>query len=75
MQRSGAAAPLLDALRNRHSPDVVRSVIERLTGAARPAPPPADAPAKVEADSGAEAVQSTGPARANGAEPAPKDPR
>jgi AsmA protein len=78
MQRSGAAAPLLDALRNRHSPDVVRSVIERLTGAARPAPPPpAGAPAKVQAESEAAetAPPVTGPARTNGAEPAPKNPR
>jgi AsmA protein len=34
IQRSGAAAPLLDAVRNRGSRDAVRSVIERLTGGA-----------------------------------------
>jgi AsmA protein len=37
MERSGAAAPLLDAMRNRGTADAVRSVIERLTGSA-PAP-------------------------------------
>ncbi|MFL6798916.1 MAG: AsmA family protein [Xanthobacteraceae bacterium] len=41
IQRSGAAAPLLDAVRNRGGPAAVRSMIERLTGA--PAPPPAPA--------------------------------
>ena len=47
MQRSGAAAPLLDALRGRGAPDAVRSMIEKFTGAspAQPAPPPAPAPA------------------------------
>jgi AsmA protein len=47
LQRSGAAAPLLDALRTRGAPDAVRSVIERLTGSApaQPAAPPAPAPA------------------------------
>jgi AsmA protein len=34
IQRSGAAAPLLDAVRDRGSRDAVRSVIERLTGGA-----------------------------------------
>src|SRR5258708_33754996 len=41
IQRSGAAAPLLDALRNHGVPDQVRSAIERLTG---PPPPPAAPP-------------------------------
>jgi AsmA protein len=47
LQRSGAAAPLLDALRAKGAPDAVRSVIERLTGSspAKPAAPPASAPA------------------------------
>jgi AsmA protein len=47
MQRSGAAAPLLDALRGRGAPDAVRSMIEKFTGAspAQPAPPAAPAPA------------------------------
>jgi AsmA protein len=43
IQRSGAAQPILDAVRNRSSRDAVRSVIERLTGAA-PAQPAADPP-------------------------------
>jgi AsmA protein len=47
IQRSGAAQPLLDAVRNRDSRDAIRSAIERLTGAipARPAPPAEEAPA------------------------------
>lgn len=45
IQRSGAAQPLLDAVRNRDSRDAIRSAIEKLTGAipARPAAPPAEA--------------------------------
>src|SRR5882724_11889873 len=41
IQRSGAAQPLLDAVRNRGSRDAIRSAIERLTGAvpARPEAP------------------------------------
>jgi AsmA protein len=42
MQRSGAAAPLLDAVRNRNTRDAMRSAIERFTGAA-PAKPAPDA--------------------------------
>ncbi len=44
IQRSGAAAPLLDALRNRGTAEAVRSVLERLRGSApgRPSPPPAE---------------------------------
>jgi AsmA protein len=34
IRRSGAAAPLLNAVRERRSRDSVRSAIERLTGAA-----------------------------------------
>ena len=46
IQRSGAAQPLLDAVRNRSARDPVRSAIERLTGAtADPAAvPPTAAP-------------------------------
>jgi hypothetical protein len=36
---SGAAQPILDAVRNRSLRDPVRSVIERLTGAPPPAAP------------------------------------
>ncbi|HEY0222976.1 MAG TPA: AsmA family protein [Pseudolabrys sp.] len=37
IQRSGAAAPLLNAVRERRARDAVRSAIERLTGGAPPA--------------------------------------
>ena len=37
IRRSGAAAPLLNAVRERSARDAVRSVIERLTGGAIPA--------------------------------------
>jgi AsmA protein len=46
LQRSPVAGPLLDAVKNRHTRDTVRSAIERLTGGARPtipAAPPAPA--------------------------------
>ena len=52
IQRSGAAQPLLDALRNRSLRDPVRSAIERLTGAA-PAETPAAAAAPALAGSSA----------------------
>lgn len=42
IRRSGAAQPLLDAVRERSARDTVRSAIERLTGGA---PAPADSPA------------------------------
>jgi len=47
IRRSGAAAPLLNAVRERNARDAVRSVIERLTGARAPAAaiPMADQPA------------------------------
>lgn len=38
IRRSGAAAPLLNAVRERSAPDAVRSVIERLTGTTPAAP-------------------------------------
>ena len=47
IRRSGAAAPLLDAVRDRRARDAARSVIERLTGrsvGAMPAAEPAPAP-------------------------------
>ena len=44
IQRSGAAQPILDAVRSRTNRDSVRSAIERLTGAA-PAQPSETAPA------------------------------
>src|SRR5262249_8453359 len=49
IQRSGAAQPILDAVRNRSPRDPIRSAIERLTGTApaepAQAPPAATAPA------------------------------
>lgn len=46
IKRSGAAAPLLDAVRDRRTRDAVRSAIERITGAPPPAvdPPAAGTP-------------------------------
>ncbi|MBX6327654.1 MAG: AsmA family protein [Pseudolabrys sp.] len=41
LRRSGAAAPLLNAVRERSARDTVRSALERLTGAAPAQPPPA----------------------------------
>jgi AsmA protein len=45
IRRSTTVAPLLDALKGGKAGDTVRSVIERLTGGARPAAPPPDAAA------------------------------
>jgi AsmA protein len=45
IRRSGAAAPLLDAVRDPKTRDAVRSVIERMT---RPAPAPAPKPPAVQ---------------------------
>ena len=42
IRRSGAAAPLLNAVRDRRARDAARSVIERLTGAPSPAIPAAE---------------------------------
>ncbi len=56
IRRSGAAAPLLNAVRERSARDAVRSVIERLTGSAPPAAPAAAVPA---------AEQSAAPAAAD----------
>jgi AsmA protein len=46
IQRSGAAAPLLNAVRDRRARDAVRATIERLTGGAIPAAEQAPAPAQ-----------------------------
>jgi AsmA protein len=62
IERSGAAAPLLDAMRNHGAPQAVRTVIERLTGSApaQPAPPTAQAaPALAGASEPAEVVPQT----------------
>lgn len=48
IRRSPGAAPLLDAVKDRKTRDAVRSVLERFTGGAKPAPAaetPAEAPA------------------------------
>ena len=45
IRRSGAAAPLLNAVRDRSARDQVRSVIDRLTGGAQPAAEQQPAPA------------------------------
>lgn len=42
IRRSGAAAPLLDAVRERKARDAVRSAIDRLTGSIRSGPAPSD---------------------------------
>ncbi|MSO67305.1 MAG: AsmA family protein [Pseudolabrys sp.] len=46
IQRSGAAAPLLNAVREQRARDAVRSAIERLTGGAIPAAEQSPAPAQ-----------------------------
>jgi len=48
IRRSPASAPLLDAMKDRKTRDAVQSVLERLTGARKPAA--AAAPAAAEAD-------------------------
>jgi AsmA protein len=45
IRRSGAAAPLLDAVRGRSARDAVRSAIERITGTTPAAPAAGPAPA------------------------------
>jgi AsmA protein len=74
MQRSGAAAPLLDAVRNRGAPEAVRSAIERLTGSARSASPPSEsapAPAVTVSPGEAPAVSASPPTTSV---PAPAEP-
>ncbi len=75
IQRSGAAAPILDAVRNRGAPDAVRSAIERLTGAA-PAEPTAAPPTTQAAPAlaGASAPAEAPPETAT-TEPAPEAPQ
>jgi AsmA protein len=51
---SGAAQPILDAVRNRSLRDPVRSAIERLTGTAPPGPAAAPALAGSSAPAGAQ---------------------
>jgi AsmA protein len=75
--RSGAAAPLLDAVRNRGARDAVRSVIERFTAPAQPAetPPPAEpAPAPALAGSSAPVASTAAPAEVPPSEPPAEAP-
>jgi AsmA protein len=80
IQRSGAAQPLLDAVRNRSSRDAVRSAIERLTGAVptQPASPAEAAPALAGTSAPAESAPAdveTAPATAAPAPNAPGNTR
>jgi AsmA protein len=64
LQRSGAAAPLLDAVRNRGGSDAVRSALERFKGAPTPEPAPGapaaqQAPALAGASAPADAMPAT----------------
>ena len=61
IQRSGAAAPFLDAVRKAGARDAVRSAIERLTGAAPapPSPPAETAPALAGTSAPAEPTPDT----------------
>jgi AsmA protein len=77
IQRSGAAQPILDAVRNRSLRDPLRSAIERLTGAspAEPAetPPAASAPALAGSSAPADGTPATGEPKPAKAEPAPQN--
>src|SRR5262249_37742323 len=80
IQRSGAAQPILDAVRNRSPRDPIRSATERLTGpapaAAAEAPPAATAPALGGSSAPAESAPASGDSTPAKAEPnAPQDPQ
>jgi AsmA protein len=79
MQRSGAARPILDAVKDRSTRDAVRSAIERLTGAvpAQPAdaPPAETAPALAGTSAPAERAPATAETKPAAAEPAPDAPQ
>jgi AsmA protein len=62
IRRSGAAAPLLDAVRDRRKRDAVRSAIEKLGGRNNAAPPAPGAPS--EAPSPASGTQDAAPTEA-----------
>jgi AsmA protein len=72
IQRSGAAQPLLDAIRNRPPGDPLRSAIERLTGTAPAQPEPEAAAPAAPALAGAAPAPSTEPAPAETAPAAPE---
>src|SRR5262249_28564261 len=80
IQRSGAAQPILDAVRNRSPRDPIGSAIERLTGAApaepAEAPPAATAPALAGSSAPAEGAPAGREPTAAKAEPnAPQNPQ
>jgi AsmA protein len=80
IERSGAAQPILDALRNRGARDQIRSAIERLTrtAPADPAetPPTPAAPALAGSSAPAESAPPSGDSTPVKAEPnAPQDPK
>jgi len=80
IERSGAAQPILDALRNRGPLDPIRSAIERLTrtAPADPAetPPAPAAPALAGSSAPAESAPASGDSTPAKAEPnAPQDPQ
>ena len=54
IRRAPAAAPLLDAVKDRKTRDAVRSVLERFTGGLKSAPTPPDTPAPVPSDTPAD---------------------
>ena len=72
IQRSGAAQPILDAVRNRSARDPVRSAIERLTGAT--SDPSAPSPTAAPNLTGTSAPVESAPA-VETAEPPPDAPR
>lgn len=75
IQRSGAAAPILDVLRKNGASNAVRSAIERLTGTARPAPAATEsAPTLAGTSSPSEQTGET-PAAADQPEVEPASPR
>ena len=80
IQRSGAAQPILDAVRNRGPRDPIRSAIERLTGTApaepAEAPPAATAPALAGSSAPAEGAPARGEPTPAKAEPnIPQNPQ
>lgn len=80
IERSGAAQPILDALRNRSPRDSIRSAIERLTRTAPTEPPESSpaptAPALAGSSAPAESAPASGDSTPAKAEPnAPQDPQ
>jgi AsmA protein len=73
--RSGAAQPLLDAVRNRSSRDAVRSAIERMTGVPPPPSPADTAPALAGTSAPAESSPAVVESAPETVAPAPTVPR